>query len=160
MFRERRKTARRETDRAQIKRIQDLEKLLEKHGGGMQERARKERRRAIRHQCKVKIEMAIRYSSNRSDDWAVDTIEIKGRLLDLSSEGVSLFTREQFDTGQKLHITIILPDSKKIVAAGDVRWVKAMPEKGAFASGVKYQEVDEKSQKNLQRFLSYLDSFN
>ena len=184
---ERRSTVRRATDREFYQRyqqmmeygqhlqarVQQLQALLEQRAAtpqqpppspqsdgvqaGNQELER-QRRRTIRHNCEVSIEMLIGYSSGYSDDWSVDSVKVKGKILDLSSGGASLFTGHRFETGQELRLMIRLRDKTEISAHAKVRWVKDMVEKNGFVSGVQFTKLGEKDQAKVSKFLAELDA--
>lgn len=148
---------RRQSDVALMNRVRQLEAMADRrHEGGAKE-AERQRRRAIRHTCKVAIERLLGHAAGVSEDWSVDAIRIKGKLLDLSLEGASIFTQDAMDTGQQLRLMIELRDRTRINTAADVRWVKAIPEKGGYASGVHFKHVDPPQRKRLAKFLNHLD---
>lgn len=120
--------------------------------------AERQRRRTLRHNCEVSIEMLIGYSSGFSDDWSVDSVKVKGKILDLSSGGASLFTGHRFETGQELRLQIRLRDKTEISARAKVRWVKDMVEKNGFVSGVQFTKLGEKDQLKVSSFLAELDA--
>ncbi|MDQ1256868.1 MAG: PilZ protein [Candidatus Hydrogenedentes bacterium] len=101
--------------------------------------------------------MLISHSSGYSETWTVDAIRIEGRVLDLSGGGASLFTKQSFETGQELRLTIKMREGEKISTNAVVRWVKAVPDKGAFASGVQFKEVSKSDAERIEAFLKYLD---
>lgn len=118
---------------------------------------KRERRRAIRHQCRVLIEMLVRCESGLTGDRTTNTIEVKGRLLDLSAEGVMLQTRQDFSVGQELRLTIFLPDRPTVVAATSVRWCKPLPEKEReFASGALFLTMTREGMNTIEAFLNDL----
>ncbi len=149
---ERRKLVRRKADR-------ELLEWVRQHRAGVEAREqRHEKRRAIRHTCKVTIELIMAYSSGRSNDWSVDSVEVKGRLLDLSENGAALMTRERFETGQELRLGIHLPSGTTINTVATIRWTKAVPEKGACASGVQFKHVADRDRQLITEFLKELDT--
>jgi len=165
MQEERRKRWRRRSDievrdylRQLETRVQQMEAMVDCRGGADSEETERKRRRAIRHTCNVSIEMLIGHRSGLSEDWAIDAVKIKGRLLDLSASGASLYTKERFEPGQELRLGIQLPDESLIATRGAVRWVKALDNKDGFASGVQFGHLAEKDARNLRRFLKELDA--
>ncbi len=152
---ERRKKVRRRADQELLYKLKELQEKVDRRSGG---EAEKKRRRAIRHNCKVSIKMAIGHAAGFSDEWSVDAVKVEGRVLDLSAGGASLFTKQAFDTGQELRLTIKLRDGSKIATNATVRWVKAVPEKGAYASGVQFAEVPDKDRRKIDHFLQELDA--
>lgn len=120
--------------------------------------ARRKRRHIVRHQCKIDIGMVIGHAPGNSNDWTIDTIKVQGVLLDLSAEGASIFTKQRFDTGQQLRLAIKLRSRTEINADATVCWLKAVPEKGGFASGVKFASLSAKEEKTLAKFLKKLEA--
>lgn len=116
----------------------------------------RERRRTIRHKVKVRIEMVIRYAI--AGVWSQSALAVKGRVLDLSTDGCRLFTKKQFDEGQELRLTIYMPWQPKVVSQAIVRWCKALPEKEGYASGVSFKRLPEKDLKVIAKFLDRLES--
>ena len=115
-----------------------------------------ERRRTIRHKVKVHIQMIIRYAI--AGVLSESTLNVKGRVLDLSTHGCRLFTKKQFDEGQVLRLTIYIPWQAKVVSKAIVRWCKPLPEKEGYASGVSFKGLPEKSLKAIAKFLDRLES--
>jgi len=156
--REKRRSLRRQADRELLEKLERQAALIEQLKAPSDKQIKRERRHAIRHECKVSIQMLIGTSAGFSNDWAVDSIEIKGRLLDLSMGGASLLTKQSFETGQRLRLTVFLGGSAKISANAAVRWVKAIPEKGAHASGLEFTGLADKDRKTLTKFFKRLDA--
>ena len=98
------------------------------------------------------------FSSGGSDTWSVDAFKIKGRILDLSKGGASIFTSDSLQTGQELLLTIILKDSTEIDVKAVVRWVKSVPEHHGYASGIQFAHVANKDATRIERFLEQLDA--
>ena len=158
MQEERRKTVRREADRELLKKAHlAAAGADDRQGPDAQKAAERLRRRAIRHNCKVGIQMVIGHASGYSDDWSVDSVKIGGRVLDLSAGGASLFTKQSFETGQQLRLIVQLRDGSKIGTNGTVRWVKEVPQRHGYASGVEFGEVPGKDRKKIAKFLTELD---
>ena len=122
------------------------------------EDAEKKRRYTIRHNCQAKISMRIGYLIGGSQDWSAESVTTKGRVLDLSTLGAALFTRESFGDGQELQVTIKTRDGSKIKADGIVRWVRPIPDKGGYATGVEFTHVDSSDQMKIRNFLRDLDA--
>lgn len=155
---ERRAVVRRQADRHILQRVKRLQELVDRRSHFEDEDLQRKRRRAIRHNCRVSIRMLIGHAAGPSDQWSVDALKVDGRVLDLSAEGASLLTKQAFEAGQELRITIRLRDESQITTAAMVRWVKAVPEKGAYASGVQFVQVTSKDQGRIEQFLKELDN--
>ncbi len=158
---EKRKLIRRQADRELLKRANDLQTLMERRGESpdapKSESAGHARRLVIRHNCKVAIAVKVGVSSGYADTWDVASVRVKGRILDLSAGGASLFTEQRFETGQELELMIRLRDGEDIHATGAVRWVKMVPQKGGYASGVEFSQMPDKDRKLVARFLAELE---
>jgi c-di-GMP-binding flagellar brake protein YcgR len=152
---ERRKAVRRVADRELQQKAQQLQAMADRRAlsSAEQEAAEKRKRHAIRHNCKVAIKMLIGHAAGSSDSWSVDAIKVDGRVLDLSAGGASLFTKQPFETGQELRLTIQLRDGSKINTNALIRWIKSIPQKGGYASGVQFVEVSEKDRRAISKFL-------
>lgn len=155
---ERRKAVRRQADRDLLLKVEKLIALVDRRGGDDAKERERQRRRIIRHNCKVAIDMLIGYAAGHSDTWSVDAVKVKGRVLDLSMGGASLYTKRPFDTGQELRLTIMLPEGGAVNTHAMVRWVKAIPEKQAYASGVQFMHVADADQALIEGFLAELDA--
>lgn len=84
---------------------------------------------------------------------------MKGRLLDLSTEGVMLHTKQDFTAGQELLLTILLPGHTVVIATTSVRWCKTMPEKEKeFALRARFRTLSREGKNAIQAFLSELES--
>ena len=151
---ERRVYIRRQSDRDLLAKLRELEGKSDSGG----ESARKERRRAIRHNCKVKIALMAGMAVGHSDSWSLAEFSIKGRILDLSNDGCSVFTKHQIDIGQRMRLVIqIMEGSDTIKSVGMVRWSKAVPEREGFAAGVQFLQLEPKAQSRILKFLEELD---
>ena len=155
---ERRKTIRREADRRLVKRVKHLQQMVDRRSNFEAEEAQRKLRRAIRHRCRASIKMLIGHAAGASDAWAVDVVRVDGRVLDLSAEGASLFTKQAFEAGQQLRVTIKLREGVNIETEAVVRWVKAVPEKAAYATGVQFAKVSNQDQEKIMEFLHVLDA--
>ena len=151
---ERRKMVRRQADRELLERFRasqgadDPDNRAQRHM----------RRRAIRHNCEVRIGLRLRQSSGNLDVWTESELPVAGRLLDLSEEGCSLFTKDRLEMGQELHLAVALKNAQTFEGTGVVRWAKAVPEKHGFASGVQFTALQPNAQKNITAFLKHLDA--
>jgi len=158
---ERRKTVRRHADRELLKRVAELQSMLDRRGESGAESKRESaghaRRQIIRHNCKVAIAVKVGVSSGYGDTWDVASVRVKGRILDLSTGGASLFTEQRFETGQELALVIRLRDGEDIHANSTVRWVKMVPQKGGYASGVQFTHMSDKDRRLLGKFLTELE---
>ena len=152
---ERRKKVQRETDRVWIQRLHELEQKMVKLDD-VKERKR-QRRHVIRHTCKIVIHMPIGASAGYSNDWSVDSVKVPGKLLDLSMEGGQVFTRQRLETSQRLRLSIMLKDGDVLETLTEVRWVKEIPDKNGFASGLHFQNLDPVILKKLMDFLKELE---
>ena len=65
------------------------------------------RRRAIRHHCKVRMTLKIRRKNAHMDTWTVEELPLQGRILDLSEEGCSVFSRDPIEMGQELGLVVV-----------------------------------------------------
>ena len=153
---EKRITLRRESDRRLWAEVQ--ERRNAQSGNSADKETRSQRRRAIRRNCSVRIAICFEQQSGNSDTWHAHEYNIKGKLLDLSEEGTSLFTAQQLDIAQKLSIQIVIDKKIPIAALAQVRWSKSIPEKGGFASGVKFHDVKSNDKKQLNKFLKQMDA--
>ncbi|MFP4501030.1 MAG: PilZ domain-containing protein [Candidatus Hydrogenedentota bacterium] len=163
MQEDKRKTVRRRADREMIARLHAIE-AGEGPGQGQTQRQadmsreqRHKRRRAIRHECKVRIALEIVHSAGHLDTWDADTYHMKGRVLDLSIDGASLFTRETLSIGQRVGLTINLGAHETFQVRGHVRWTKAVSKKEGYASGVQFDQITTKDRERVLRFLHELD---
>jgi hypothetical protein len=154
---ERRKIVRRSADRELRAQLERISRLPDQRGDAGKEERRK-RRHAIRHTCQVKIEMLIGKAGGFSNDWLVDAVDIRGRLLDLSADGASLFTKQPLETGQELRLAVGLLDSLCIHTGATVRWVKALPDKDGYASGAQFNHLPKEDQQRLNSFLAELET--
>ncbi|MCC6144293.1 MAG: PilZ domain-containing protein [Candidatus Hydrogenedentes bacterium] len=159
MIQERRKVVRRQADR-------DLLASLDGTGGSARGGAdsdaaarelRHKRRRAIRHNCQVHVALRVAHVSGPQGEWNVDMFPVKGRILDLSSSGASLFTDRPLEIGQELSLVIAMQGTDAIRATGQVRWTKGVPEKHGYASGIHFRSLSEKGKDLIERFLRKLD---
>lgn len=151
---DRRKFVRRASDRQMISRLQQLA------GQAGEEEAREmrhKRRRAIRHTCTVRISMQVGHRGGAGENWNMTDHPIAGRLLDLSTDGCQLYTRDLLDIGTQLSLLITLQSGEEIRAVGLVKWNRALPEKGGFGLGVQFTRADHDAQSRIQKFIAYLD---
>ena len=122
---------------------------------GTEDRLKSVRRRAVRHHCKVNIEALVRTAIG-GEGWSVSTVELKGRLLDLTPEGVVLYTKENLLNGQDLRLAIAMPHDEPIVTYGVVRSSRPIPDKGAHMINVRFRGLAGKSQRSIEDFLDLI----
>ncbi len=154
MQEERRKFVRRESDRDLLNQV---EHLREQASGEMSREQRHKRRRAIRHACKVQLNIPMGHKDAHSNDWNMSDQPISGRLLDLSAEGCQVFTRTHLDIGAVLGLLISLDAGEDIKAVGMVRWTKGVPEKKGIALGIQFTRAEHDAQDQINAFLTRLD---
>lgn len=151
---------RRQADLQLFERLRELEAGLAA-GQRVEDDATREqrhlRRRAIRHECRVRIALDVVHSAGNLDTWTADQYHVKGRLLDLSVSGASLFTKEVLGIGQRLALVIQLPRGGEVRARGEVRWSKGVPNRDGYASGVQFEQAGAQDRQRIGRFLSHLD---
>lgn len=115
---------------------------------------KRERRRAVRQKCKVRIEMIVRYKYGASGEWTENAVEIKGKLLDLSADGAMLYTKDSFVIDQELRLTIFIPKQPPVTTPVTVRSSKLIPEKECYASGTKFRGIPAEGLAGIVRFLN------
>jgi len=120
------------------------------------ESRKRERRRVIRQQCRVHIELIVRCSLGAGNEWSVNTIDVKGKLLDLSNDGAMVFTKDAFIYNQELRVTLFLPDESPVVTLAAVRWCKPLHDKGGHASGIRFRNTSPKGVVSIEHFLERL----
>jgi hypothetical protein len=152
---ERRTYLRRESDR--VLRSQ-LNHAREQAAGEINRELRHKRRRAIRHSCEAKLYIPMGHKDAHSNDWNMSNQAIPARLLDLSTEGCQVFTRNQLDIGAITNLQIYLEAREDIKAVGVVRWTKAVPEKSGFALGIQFTRAEHHAQDAIRTYLSRLDA--
>ncbi len=150
---ERRRLIRRTEDRQMRAEYQRL--LAESPGDGS---ARKLVRRAIRHHCTVQIALTGGMHHGRSDVWSPVQFAIKGRMLDLSSSGCSVFTRDSFEAGQEVGLNIVLDEEGGVSCRAATRWTKALPEKGGYATGFQFLGLAGDGLRKVEVFLKRMDA--
>ncbi len=150
---ERRKLIRRTEDR--LLRA-EYQRLLSE--SGREDGARKLVRRAIRHHCTVQIALTGGMQSSRSDVWSPVQFSIKGRMLDLSVSGCSIFTREAFEPGQQVGLNIVLDEEGGVSCRAMSRWTKSLPEKGGFATGFQFSGLVGDGLHKVELFLKRMDA--
>ena len=155
---ERRKTIRREADERLLERAKRLQKMVDRRSHFEGEDAARKLRHAIRHNCKASLRMVIGHVSGGSDTWKQDAVTLEGRVLDLSEEGASLFAKQAFEAGQEFRLAIEMKNGSKVETNAVVRWVKAIPEKKAYAAGVQFVRLAAKDQEKIHEFLQFLDA--
>lgn len=147
---ERRATLRRESDRELIEKLG----LLKHHRDGQND-TKRQRRRAIRHNCKARLSIDIVQKAGNSDTWSSYKDMIKGRVLDLSETGASLYTTIPLNVGQQSRLDIELHDGRLIQALTEVRWMKES--KGGYATGLKFTRLSQDHENIIRQFLTELD---
>lgn len=159
---ERRRVIRRQSDRALLQRVTELQAALnnlpDRRSESKSEDSGHARRHIIRHNCQVAIHVKVGVSSGYADTWDVSSVRVKGRILDLSTGGASLFTEQRFETGQELGLVIRLNDGDDIQATGVIRWVKMVPQKHGYASGVQFTHMNDKDRRLIGKFLTELEA--
>ncbi len=119
---------------------------------------RRKQRRAIRHNCEVRIALRLSHAAGGSDIWEATEHPIKGRILDLSIEGCQLFVGQPLEIGQELSLVIALRTGHRVETPGVIRWTKAVPQKNGFACGVQFSPLKPKDEKHIMAFLKELDA--
>ncbi|GMW03630.1 MAG: hypothetical protein AMXMBFR84_47640 [Candidatus Hydrogenedentota bacterium] len=119
---------------------------------------KRQKRHAIRHMCHAYVDLEMATAAGGSSEWKVSKSRMKGRVLDLSSSGVSLFVQHALAIGQPFRLSIELYDGTKIEALAEARWTKTVEAKGGYAIGGQFTHVAPKDAKAIQRFLSELES--
>jgi c-di-GMP-binding flagellar brake protein YcgR len=157
---ERRKFVRRQSDRELLTRLNGMrgDEADWLNADRAAKDLRHKRRRAIRHNCQVHVALRVAHVSGAQGEWNVDMFPVKGRILDLSSSGASLFTDRPLEIGQEVSMVVALQGAEPIRATGQVRWTKAVPEKRGYASGVHFRSVSEKGKDLIDSFLKKLDA--
>ena len=149
---ERRKLVRRTDDRMWRA---EYDKLRADSGGG---ETRKLLRRAVRHHCTVSIARTGGIQSTLGDVWSPVQFAIKGRVLDLSESGCSVFTRDAFEAGQQVRVMLELEVQGSVHCNGTARWSKSIPEKGGFATGFHFTGLASDNVLRLESFLKRMDA--
>lgn len=155
---ERRGKPRRQRDQDLLDKIAELQGAADRRATPESDEAKRKRRRAIRHNCQATIQMLIGHKPGEMDTWEVHPMQIKGRVLDLSRDGASLFAKQPFEADQELRVMITLRDGTKVQANSTVRWLKAVPEKDGYAFGVRFGHLPEKEAKRIGALLEELDA--
>lgn len=155
LLRERRKTLRREADRKTLEQAQKFQRVQE---GETSKERRHLLRRAIRHQCQVRIQIVMQFSTGGMDSWDSSKVPVKGRLLDLSASGCSLFTHQRLEMGQKLNVEVGMAKGPSVIAGGVVRWTKAVEGRNGYASGMEFTAIEQKARKRIHNILQEVDA--
>lgn len=150
---ERRSTIRRKDDR-QLR--AEIQKLRDKAEGGADKK--RQRRHAIRRACHAELDLEIALGQPGSDDWKVSRTRMKGRVLDLSETGASLFVPHALAIGQPFRLTIKLFDDTKIEAVAETRWTKTVEAKGGYAMGAQFRHIAPDHANAVRRFLAELEA--
>ncbi len=119
---------------------------------------RHKRRRAIRHNCQVQMALKMSQTGGGAlDTWNVSEHPIKGRILDLSVEGCSVFSAFQLDIGQELSLVLDFGRLGIVNTLGAIRWCKDVKRKDGHAAGVLFARLEAKDTRLIDRFLNELD---
>lgn len=70
------------------------------------------------------LTIEFQHQGDDGDDWIVSRKDLKGRVLDLSEEGVSFFINCPTTTNQLFPFRIDTYDGSRIEGQGEVRWAK------------------------------------
>lgn len=157
---ERRRGIRRQADRERIARMQELESGLlagQQRSVDSEREQRHLRRRAIRHECKVRIVLDVAHSTGNLDTWAQSRYHVKGRMLDLSVEGASVFTRDALTIGQAVGLEIAIQQGGAFQVRGHVRWCKSVDQRDGYASGIQFARIEPRDRQRIGAFLHHLD---
>ena len=158
MTTERRKYLRRQADRELSMRLQAAAGAQATQGeDAAASELRKLRRRAIRHNCEVRMALVVSHRAGMGDVWSDSEHPVKGRILDLSVDGCSVFTSGPIEIGQRLSLVLKLSKGKQLGTHGMVRWTKSVQKKGGYASGVQFAELNKKDLKAIRAFLKEMD---
>lgn len=155
---ERRSLIRREADQELMRRLEELQQATDHRGEDGAKEARRRLRRAIRHNCSVSIKLVFAHSPGASNVWTTEAVDISGRVLDISTGGANLFTKNALDIGQELRLAITLQNGSAIKADATVRWVKALTQRKGSASGVEFKDMKPEDQQRIAVFLEELDA--
>ena len=150
---EKRSLVRRQADREVIEFIE------RKTGSSPAQLVRQRRlRQAIRHTCKAVVNLDISYKAGSSEEWTTDTQTLRGRVLDLSEDGILLFTKYELKPGAEFKLGVKIYDGSTIQAQARVRWSKYKEAKDGYATGAEFTQVGEKNMGRLKTFLKELDA--
>ena len=117
----------------------------------------RKRRHAIRHNCKASLEIELSSSAGESGDWNVSRQRIEARVLDLSEEGASIFTKHALAIGQTFGIKILLNNGATVEAVAETRWSKHKERKNGYLSGVKFTHLAPEYHQRITAFLADLE---
>lgn len=157
MAQERRKTIRRQADRELRARLDQIDQETDPRGELWSKEFRHKRRRAIRHNCTVHLSLEITHRAGNLDTWSVAQHPVKGRLLDLSAEGASVFTAQPLEIGQAISLIIGLRNDRQLNARGQVRWTKSIPQHDGYGSGVQFNQISARDRQAILDYLKELD---
>lgn len=150
-----------EDRRQQLRRKEDRrlyrEALERRKSGSDPDGHERKLRRAIRHNCVADLDYEVVEKRGDSEEWNATRFKINGRVLDLSAEGMAVFTKQPLSMGQVSNLRINVYDGRKIKAKAEVRWTKHKEKKGGYATGLKFVEITEENRKRIEEFLSELD---
>ena len=156
---ERRKVIRRRADRELLQQIQGMQEF---DSGQASKEKRRRRRRAIRHNCTVNMALKIDSRGQAGprglDTWTVTEHPVKGRILDVSGVGCSVFSAKPLEIGQELSLVVGLTGGVKIGSKGMVRWMKAVDQRDGYAAGIEFTLIENKDRDLIEKFLTELDA--
>ena len=155
---ERRRYSRRASDKLLLERVHSLEQQVDRRSAVESKEQKRSRRRAIRHNCTITLRYVPETSEGAVAPGGGEHAGHKDRVLDLSAEGASVLAKESVEIGRRMDMTLTLRDGTKISTLGEVKWVKAVPEKRAHALGIYFVDVPEAGRTQIQRFLDELDA--
>jgi c-di-GMP-binding flagellar brake protein YcgR len=105
----------------------------------------------------VHVALLLKYQMQGDESWSPEEHPIKGRILDLSDTGCSLFTSQCLEIGQKLSVVIVMKKGTEISTRGVVRWSKRVVEKRGYVSGVEFDGLGKRDKNSIASFLQRLD---
>lgn len=150
---ERRRAFRRQADREMYDRARAAAQA-----GDAGKEARRKQRRAIRHNCEVRMAVRLSHSAGYGDTWEATDHPVKGRIMDLSREGCQVFVGQPLEISQELSLAIGLRSGHTIKCLGVVRWTKGVPQKNGYACGVQFSTIEPKDEKRILAFLKEMDA--
>ncbi len=120
---------------------------------------KRERRRAIRNSCGVRVRMVIQVAAagDRANT-QVEMIDVKARLIDVTTESATIATKHDFDKGQQLQVIISLPGLRPLDVDATVHWSKALPKNGLYAAGARFYSIQPDDRVAIEKFLARLDA--
>jgi len=110
----------------------------------------KEKRNFIRFDIPLKVHYTV-----QGDPKIVKT----GITKDVSAGGVQLLTEEKIDIGNKIDLTVFIPEALNPVhLAGIAVWVKEIrsEEKSRYCTGIEFTKIEEDNKNTFLKFLCNL----